>query len=322
MRRIALFAGFLSGSLASTAFTAAAQPAEPPKAAETPAPEVPAAPPSVAAAPPAQQPSQEQSTPRPQEPSPLPPEPPATAPSPVQPKPQVPPLGTSPTSPGAMRDEGASPDGPELAPPESSIGPELFAGMNARLNDNEGFRNADRAGLSFGLGGWLAPNRTYSLGLVYQRTSLGTAQSAPGESNLSARFDLNTVWLGGRAYPLRSELFGVFILLELGASWQNVSASGTRPTASFTVPAQSFACSVTDSPGFALGGGAGIDVDIERQLAFIAQADVSGHRLSSDPIDGCAPGAGSATNLGARIGFLYRFDLDQSPPRPTSARLR
>jgi hypothetical protein len=236
--------------------------------------------------------------------------------------PQVPPSGTPATAPGSLQDQGASPDAPVLLPPESSVGPELFAGANARLNDNEGFRDQDHAGISFGLGGWFAPNRTFSLGLVYQRTSLGTAVTDPGENSLSARYDLNTVWLGGRAYPWRADLFGIFILLELGASWQEVGASGTRPTASFTVPAQAFACSAVDSPGFALGGGAGIDVDIERQLAFIAQADISGHRLSSDPVDGCAPGAGAATNLGARIGFLYRFDLDPSPPRAISARLR
>ena len=78
---------------------------------------------------------------------------------------------------------------------------------------------------------------------------------------------------------------------------------------------ESFACSEADSPGVALGGGVGLDVDIERQLAFVVQADLTGHRLSSEAVDGCAPGVGSATNLGARVGFLYRFDLDQRGQR-------
>jgi|SoiMethySBSTD1v2_1073268.scaffolds.fasta_scaffold02624_19 hypothetical protein len=350
MRRFALLGALVASSLWSAARDAAAQPAPPPKPAEPAQPVAPAqpaeppqpdqrgaskseepgkiappaaAPPGAGASPPAAQPSQEQPPTRPQEPSPLPPEPPSTAPPPVQPMPQVPPLATPATSAPATVDVGPGSEGPPLPPPESSIGPEVFAGTNVRLNDIEGYRDAESAALAFGLGGWFAPNRSYSLGLSYRRTSLGTAMTAPGERSLSARYDLNTVWFGGRAFPWRNDQLGFFILLELGASWQNVSASGTRPSASFTVPAEGFACSATDRPGFALGGGAGLDVDIERQLAFIVEADISGHRLSSDPIDDCAPGAGAATNLGARIGFLYRFDLDPAAPRSSaSAQLR
>jgi hypothetical protein len=187
------------------------------------------------------------------------------------------------------------------------------------LSDAEGFRDDDRAGMTFGLGGWFAPNRTYSLGLTYQRTTLGTAQTEGGEQSLSARYDMNTFWFGGRAYPLRDDRVGLYILLELGASWQEVSAGGTRATGSFTSPAGSFACSEADSPGLALGGGLGLDVEIERELAFVVQTDLSGHRLSSDVVDDCAPGIGSATNLGARVGFLYRFDLDPLPERASGS---
>jgi hypothetical protein len=234
----------------------------------------------------------------------------------MQPVPMVPPLSTPATSTTTLPDEGPEEDANRLPPPESSIGPEVFAGMNGRLSDAEGFRNDDEhTGMTFGLGGWFAPNRTYSLGLTYQRTTLGAAQTAGGPESLTARYDMNTFWFGGRAYPLRDDTIGLYVLLELGASWQEVSAAGTRQTGAFTVPSGSFACSEADSPGLALGGGLGLDVDIERRLAFVVQADLSGHRLSSEVVDGCAPGIGAATNLGARVGFVYRFDLDQPGQR-------
>jgi hypothetical protein len=320
MRRSELFAGLWFAGVSIVAVSVSAQAAAPPsKPAEPPAaPQVPAQPP--AGAPPSkgtlqpveQEPAQPPPiTKPPVAPAPLPAEPPATAPPPLQPVPMVPPLHTPAATPTTLTDEGPQEDASRLAPPESSVGPEVFAGMNGRLSDAEGFRDDDEhTGMTFGLGGWFAPNRTYSLGLTYQRTTLGAAQSAGGVDSLTARYDMNTFWFGGRAYPLRNDTVGLYVLLELGASWQEVSAGGTRPTSVFTSPAESFACSEADSPGLALGGGLGLDVDIERRLAFLVQADLSGHRLSSEVVDGCAPGIGSVTNVGARVGFLYRFDLD------------
>ena len=331
MRRSELFAGLLFAGVASVAAPIAAQagapPAKPAEPAKPVEPAKPADPPSVGALPPTDQqpapkPAQAPPTKKPVEPAPLPAEPPATAQPPVQPVPMVPPLHTPATTPTTLTDEGPQEDASRLLPPESSIGPEVFAGVNGRLSDAEGFRDDDRAGMTFGLGAWFAPNRTYSLGLTYQRTTLGTAQTAGGPESLTARYDMNTFWFGGRAYPMRDDTIGFYILLELGASWQEVSAAGTRPTGAFTVPAGSFSCSEADSPGVALGGGLGLDVEIERQLAFVVQADLSGHRLSSDVVDGCAPGVGSATNLGGRLGFLYRFDLDQPGQRTAAVSAR
>ncbi len=59
-----------------------------------------------------------------------------------------------------------------------------------------------------------------------------------------------------------------------------------------------------------MGGGVGVDVDIDRHFALITEIDGGAHRLTSQPLDGCAPGSGSVTTIGAHLGFAYRFDLD------------
>lgn len=106
---------------------------------------------------------------------------------------------------------------------------------------------------------------------------------------------------------------GIYILLQLGMSWQHADANGSRVTTAFLRPAETYTCSANDGPGFALGGGFGFDVDLEKNLSFVTQLEATAHRLTSEPIDGCAPGAGSATTIGASIGFAYKIDL---APRP------
>ena len=103
------------------------------------------------------------------------------------------------------------------------------------------------------------------------------------------------------------------IALSLGGSWHHASASGARPTGTFTRPADTYACSGSEGPGFAIGGGVGFDADLARDVAFILQADANAFRHTSDKLEGCAPGSGSVTALAARVGFAYRFDLEGGP---------
>jgi hypothetical protein len=221
-------------------------------------------------------------------------------------------------------DSGVGLEKPRLPPFETTLGPELFGGMNYRLGGHDSLDQDETVGMTFGVGAWLAPSRLYSLGLGYQRTGLGSGVSAPETNSLAARYDLNTIWFGGRAYPWRTDRFGLFVSLAVGASWQDLSASGTRATNAFTSPAQTFSCSGSDGPNIAFGAGAGVDVDVDRNLAFIAGVDASGHQLSSDVVDSCAMGAGTATNLVGRLAFAYRFDFSQvlggSASTGTSAR--
>jgi hypothetical protein len=298
-------------ALASSSAVALAQPEPPPVENPEEAPATPDAPPPDA--PPPDAPAQPGD--RPAEPEPLPPppppeEPPMTPPADRTPAPAGP--GMVPPSPPGL-DVGAAPEElGEPPPPERTLGLQVGAGLDVRLGgDTSGMPEDELVDLTFGAGLWFAPDRLWSLGLSYQRLGLGGGETLAREDSVSVQRDIDTVWLGGRAYPLRSDSIGLYVALALGASWQHVSATGNRagPVAGVSPP-ESFSCSESDGPGFALGGGIGIDVDIDRSLAFLAQIEGTGHRLTSEPLDGCASGSGSVTAVGAQLGFMYRFDLD------------
>ena len=246
---------------------------------------------------------------------------PAAAPAAVPPAAPQPAMAAS-APPAQDQGAGSGASKAPLPPPEKTFGIELDAGTNARLDGaSPGFNNHEAADITFGGGLWFAPARLYSLGLSFQRAGIGSETSSPVGSSVAVTRDLNTLWIGGRAYPLRNDKVGLYIALNLGASWQHVDATGATVTQQYTTPAQPFACSATQGPGFAIGGGVGADVDLDRHLAFLVGADISAHRLSSDPADlgGCAPGSGSVTNLAARIGFMYRFDLGGSDNKESAS---
>jgi hypothetical protein len=206
-----------------------------------------------------------------------------------------------------------------------SFGIEIFGGASGRFGNNNGaLEQEEPVDISFGGGLWFAPSRLFSIGAFYQRMGLGAAETPPFvDFSVSVQRDADSVFLGGRVYPLRGDKAGLYLGMLLGLSWQRVSAQGTTPPeVQFVSPTPAFSCTESDGPGFALGGALGVDVDVERNVAFLAQFNAQAHRLSSDPADlnGCAPGAGSVTSLGAQIGFMYRFDLDSEPRRaPASA---
>jgi hypothetical protein len=200
-----------------------------------------------------------------------------------------------------------------------SLGLELDGGVNARLGSTDsGLDDDETVGLSYGLGLWFAPSRLLSIGVSYERIGLGSERTpASVDSSLRIDRDLDSLWLTGRAYPVRSDELGVFLALQIGMGWQHMNAHGTVPSGQPSVtPAGLYSCNAGAGPDMALGGGLGLDVDIERNLGFITEVGVTGHRLTSDTVEQCAPGPGSTTSFGAGVGFQYRFDLD---PAPTSA---
>lgn len=213
---------------------------------------------------------------------------------------------------------------PDEPPPETTLGLELAAGIAGRLGGSSDFdlSRDESGGLVFGPSVWLAPSRLWSVGIAYERSGLGVDRSAGGENSVDVKRDLDALWLRGRAYPWRTDAIGLFVGLGLGVSWQHVQATGTRDTGEFVRPARPYSCSESSGPGFALGGGVGLDVDLSREVAFVTGIDAAAHRHTGDMVEGCAPGSGSITSLGARLGFAYRFDLDESSRKQASRRAR
>ncbi|MCC6551843.1 MAG: OmpA family protein [Polyangiaceae bacterium] len=77
-------------------------------------------------------------------------------------------------------------------------------------------------------------------------------------------------------------------------------------------------CSVSDSAGLGLRLGVGAELAINDYLGFNTGLGVDHQRLSEDVIDGCAPGLGASTYLGARFGFVLTAGRPRKapPPRP------
>jgi len=244
----------------------------------------------------------------------------ASAPPPVAPAAVAPPAVAPAAAP--VEDSGAD-ERSEAPPPELTLALELDGGLGARLGSSSdyGFSSGERSGLVFGPSAWLAPSRLWAFGVGYERSSLGSDSTQPTLGAISVQRELDAVWLGGRAFPWRTDSMGIFVAIGVGVSWQHLQANGTRVTEGSIGSGSTFDCSGSDGPGLAIGGGIGLDVDLDRNLAFVTQLGAAGHRHTSDTLDACAPGSGTLSVVSGRIGFAYRFDLDE-PSAKQSARAR
>ncbi len=246
-------------------------------------------------------------------------EPPADPTPPPEPQPEPAPEPSydpgeeqPPTPQATPADDSAGKSAP---PPELTLGLGIDGGVFGRLEgQTEGYASGSRGDIAYGGGLWFAPNRLFTIGLSYQRLGLGSEETAPHQAySVSVQRATDVGWLTGRVYPLRSDTAGLFIQGMFGLSWQALNANGTTLSSGTpsVAPATGFRCSARGAARLAIGVGVGAEVEVERNLAFIARGELQAHQLSNDPIDldGCAEGSGTATVLGAQIGLLYRFDL-------------
>jgi hypothetical protein len=186
------------------------------------------------------------------------------------------------------------------------LGPIL--GFGARLDQPPLLQQQAPAGLRFGLGGDVAFSSVVAVGLRYEHYDLG---KEGGEIGLGGTMrvdrDLNSLWLGLRAYPFESDWFGAFVGLGVGASWQSLYAEGVAWRAVQPSTSGSFACEGSAMIAPALRAGLGVHAALGDSLRLWASADFDSYRLSEDVLDACAPGAGSASVLGLQTGIGYRF---------------
>jgi hypothetical protein len=205
----------------------------------------------------------------------------------------------------------STPPAPERKHAAATLGFQLSSAVIARVGgglDPE-FADHERVDLAYGFGAWFAPNELLAFGLRYERVGQGGEQSRTGAATLRVQRDIDVLWLGARVYAVRGDDLGVYMALGLGLAAQRLTANGARPSPNFG-PGSTFVCSASDGPGLSLGGGAGIDLQMDRHLAFVAEGQLSAFRQSGELIGGCAPGAGSVTNIGAQLGLLYRFEVE------------
>jgi hypothetical protein len=158
-----------------------------------------------------------------------------------------------------------------------------------------------------GASAFLRIEPAFSLGLSFEHTDLGRERSPVGEvAALELTRDLNTLWASVQLHLVRGESGELGLVFGPGLAWQSADVSGI---AAPTLGGAPFRCSASDAANLALRAGLGGSLALGGGLYLSAGATFDAVRLSSDLLDGCVQGAGSAALFGLRGGFAYRFDV-------------
>jgi hypothetical protein len=184
----------------------------------------------------------------------------------------------------------------------------LHLGGVYRAGDAPSFPITDRAGAAFGASAFLTPNRRFSFGLSFEHTGLGGEKAEGDLGSLTITRDLNVLWAGLRVFMINTETVRFGALIGAGMAWQGVRADGLLTPGIGVLPS-AYSCSASASANVALRAGFGAQIALGSGFSFLADATVDNVRLASDPIDGCAPGAGTVSLIGARVGFGYQLDV-------------
>jgi hypothetical protein len=258
--------------------------------------------------------------PAPAEPPSAPPEPPVplpeSAPAPdktpeIAPAPEAPAPASSAPEPAAVWP--AEPKHEPAEPPSlrarSPLTLEGRLGFLVRPDSGAGFDHESNVGAELGLSLYLQLKRELAAGLEIERASLGRGTAINGLDSVGIDYTVSSAMLGIRAFPKRSELFDVFVGLQVGVGIQSVSAAGTANNGAL-LPASPYTCGATDAPAFQLGGGVGARLMLSPRWGLSARINATGRKLTDEPIETCAQGIGTATTLSAGLGLGYDFDLE------------
>lgn len=184
----------------------------------------------------------------------------------------------------------------------------LHLGGVYRTGDAPAFPITGRAGASYGVSAYVEPSRRYSLGLGFEHAGLGREQAAGDFGSAEITRDVTVLWGGLRVHFVQTEAVTLSVLLGPGLAWQGVSANGLLTPGIGKLPT-TFSCSAGDSVNVALRAGLGARIALGSGFSLLADASFDNVRLGSEVIDGCAPGAGTVSLIGARVGFGYQLDV-------------
>jgi hypothetical protein len=184
-------------------------------------------------------------------------------------------------------------------------------GVGLRLGDPPYFPATGRGTFLLGATALFEPNDWLGLGAAFEHAWLDR-EAGPIRDIGSAEVQrtLNTMWLDARVRVFERDQIGVFLGLGPGITWQSESATGYVHDA-LGANGVTFSCSASDSANFALRAMVGATYGLSPGFRVTTEFGVDNYRLSSDVLDDCAPGAGTATVVGARIGIAYAIDVDR-----------
>ena len=196
-----------------------------------------------------------------------------------------------------------------MPPPEPvRIDLGLHLGGVYRAGDGPAFPITDRVGASFGVSAFVAPSRRFSFGLAFEHAGLGGEKADGDLGSLTITRDLNLLWAGLRVFMISTDAVRFGVLIGPGLAWQGVRADGLL-TPGIGVPPSVYSCAGGDSANLALRAGLGAQIALGSGFSFLVDASFDNVRLTSDVIGDCAPGAGTVSLIGARVGFGYQLDI-------------
>ena len=206
-----------------------------------------------------------------------------------------------------------TPSAPPPAPPwiraHMPLTLEGRLGFLVRPESSSGFQDESHVGAELGLSLYVDLKRELAAGIEIDRASLGRGTAINGLDSVNIDYTVSSAMLGLRAYPKRTDLFDLFVGVQLGVGIQGVSAAGTANNGGL-LPASSYTCGASDTPAFQIGGGVGARLMLSPRWGVTARVNGTGRRLTSDLIEDCAQGIGTATTVSGSLGVGYDFDLD------------
>jgi opacity protein-like surface antigen len=182
-------------------------------------------------------------------------------------------------------------------------------GALVRLGDSAAFDVTARGALTVGASAsyYFQP---IALGLAYEHAGFGREESGVGRFGVvRVARQLDTVWAFARVRVSGLDPVTPFLQAGPGLVWQSARADGVALLGGGVGGGRAFTCKGSDSLNLGLRVGWGVEMPLSPSVLFVGEGSFDAYRLSSDILDGCVPGAGTASALTLRVGFAYRFDL-------------
>jgi hypothetical protein len=188
----------------------------------------------------------------------------------------------------------------------------FHAGASIRAADAPTLITTRRAGLALGGSAFVWTSRTLAFGVEYAHADLSRTETDPlSPSTVTVDHQAHALLAEARVAPFRFSSLSLFAYIGGGLVWQEASLRATFPPLDGQ-PGGSFACDAGSNAEFGFRAGIAAKARLGRSVSFLADASFLGYRFSSDVLDGCAPGTGTAQTIVLRAGFAYDLDISRT----------
>lgn len=207
---------------------------------------------------------------------------------------------------------------PPAEPVTARVGLEI--GPSVRLGEAPAFVIRERAGLALAVSAAIAPTPLFDVGLAYERVGLGREHGGGSTANASGSLTspdwvdvsrtLDALWASVALRLVRAPEVKLSLVAGASLLWQHAGASGALSQGEGAA-LLTFQCSASDSVNLGFRAGLGGEIMLGSGFVLLADAFIDNVRLSSAPLGGCVPGAGTTALFSGRLGFAYRFDVSR-----------